>query len=368
MRRSRVSGVARPEGKAATSFREARVFARELGFPVLVRPIVRAGRPRRWRSFITKANSRRTPSRAPPILPGAPLLVDKYLRGLEVEVDAVFDGEDILDSRHLRTHRTRRHSLRRFDQRLSDANDRRGDGDAHRRRHDRDRARTRHSRPDQHSIRDPRRRALHHRGQSAREPHRADHLRRRPASISSPRRRASRSARQLRDMPYGIGLHPRPPYVVVKVPVFSFSKMRGVETILGPGDEIDRRSARHRRHVCRRVAQGVHRRRHPLARRAAAASSSRSRMKRSPNRSPVLRRYVASRPHARRDAAARARARSGRHRVRSDQQDRRWFAARARRDRDARRRSGDQRCQGPARNRPITTRFAAPRSKRVSRV
>ena len=33
---------------------------------------------------------------APPILPGAPLLVDKYLRGLEVEVDAVFDGEDIL--------------------------------------------------------------------------------------------------------------------------------------------------------------------------------------------------------------------------------------------------------------------------------
>ena len=33
---------------------------------------------------------------APPILPDAPLLVDKYLRGLEVEVDAVFDGEDIL--------------------------------------------------------------------------------------------------------------------------------------------------------------------------------------------------------------------------------------------------------------------------------
>jgi carbamoyl-phosphate synthase large subunit len=35
-------------------------------------------------------------------------------------------------------------------------------------------------------------------------------------------------------MEYGTGLRPRVPYVVVKVPVFSFSKMRGVETILGP--------------------------------------------------------------------------------------------------------------------------------------
>jgi carbamoyl-phosphate synthase large subunit len=39
---------------------------------------------------------------------------------------------------------------------------------------------------------------------------------------------------RLREMEYGIGLRPHVPYVVVKVPVFSFSKMRGVETILGP--------------------------------------------------------------------------------------------------------------------------------------
>ena len=39
---------------------------------------------------------------------------------------------------------------------------------------------------------------------------------------------------KLRDMQYGTGLRPHVPYVVVKVPVFSFSKMRGVETILGP--------------------------------------------------------------------------------------------------------------------------------------
>ena len=35
-------------------------------------------------------------------------------------------------------------------------------------------------------------------------------------------------------MEYGLGLRPHVPYVVVKVPVFSFSKMRGVETVLGP--------------------------------------------------------------------------------------------------------------------------------------
>jgi carbamoyl-phosphate synthase large subunit len=39
---------------------------------------------------------------------------------------------------------------------------------------------------------------------------------------------------RLRDMPYGTGLLPDVPFVVVKVPVFSFAKMRGVETILGP--------------------------------------------------------------------------------------------------------------------------------------
>jgi hypothetical protein len=39
---------------------------------------------------------------------------------------------------------------------------------------------------------------------------------------------------KLRDMPWGTGHRPRPAYTVVKVPVFSFAKMRGVETILGP--------------------------------------------------------------------------------------------------------------------------------------
>ena len=43
-----------------------------------------------------RRNSRRTPSPRRRSRPDAPLLVDKYLRGLEVEVDAAFDGDDIL--------------------------------------------------------------------------------------------------------------------------------------------------------------------------------------------------------------------------------------------------------------------------------
>ena len=39
---------------------------------------------------------------------------------------------------------------------------------------------------------------------------------------------------KLRDMGHGIGLHPNAPYVACKVPVFSFEKLHGVDTQLGP--------------------------------------------------------------------------------------------------------------------------------------
>jgi carbamoyl-phosphate synthase large subunit len=88
-------GVARPMGKAARSFREARAIARELGFPVLVRPSFVLG-GRAMEIVYNEAQLAEYAGSAPPILDDAPLLVDKYLRGLEVEVDAVFDGDDVL--------------------------------------------------------------------------------------------------------------------------------------------------------------------------------------------------------------------------------------------------------------------------------
>ena len=88
-------GVARPEGKAARSFRQARTIARQLGFPVLVRPSYVLG-GRGMEVVYNEGQLASYVESAPPIAADAPLLVDKYLRGLEVEVDAVFDGTDIL--------------------------------------------------------------------------------------------------------------------------------------------------------------------------------------------------------------------------------------------------------------------------------
>jgi carbamoyl-phosphate synthase large subunit len=87
-------GVARPSGKTALSFRKAREIARSLGFPVLVRPSYVLG-GRGMEIVYNEAQLAAYAESAPPIQAGAPLLVDKYIAGTEVEVDAVFDGENI---------------------------------------------------------------------------------------------------------------------------------------------------------------------------------------------------------------------------------------------------------------------------------
>ena len=87
-------GIPQPAGGTAESFVEARRIAAEVGYPVLVRPsYVLGGRgmeiaysdedlERYFRSALEAGTGR--------------VLVDKYLRGKEVEVDAVSDGRDTL--------------------------------------------------------------------------------------------------------------------------------------------------------------------------------------------------------------------------------------------------------------------------------
>ena len=87
-------GIPQPPGGTAESFVEARVIASDIGYPVLVRPsYVLGGRgmeiaysdddlERYFRSALEAGTGR--------------VLVDKYLRGKEVEVDAVSDGRDTL--------------------------------------------------------------------------------------------------------------------------------------------------------------------------------------------------------------------------------------------------------------------------------
>ena len=225
-------GVARPEGKAARSFREARAIARELGFPVLVRPSYVLG-GRGMEVVYNEGQLASYAESAPPILPEAPLLVDKYLRGLEAEVDAAFDGEDIL--------------IPGIFEHIERAGIHSGDSiSVYPTQTVSDELRDRIVEVTTAIARELNIRGLIniqfviHDGQ---------------LYIIEANPRASRTVpiiqkatgvnlvaaatrialgEKLRDMPYGTGLAPRAPFVVVKIPVFSFAKMRGVETILGP--------------------------------------------------------------------------------------------------------------------------------------
>jgi len=88
-------GIPRPPGSGVTSLEEALVTAQRIGYPVLVRPsYVLGGRameivqnPTELVQYVTTAVEIGT---------GKPILIDKYIRGREVEVDAICDGHSVL--------------------------------------------------------------------------------------------------------------------------------------------------------------------------------------------------------------------------------------------------------------------------------
>ncbi len=89
------TGIPRPAGGTVYTAQEAKEVANRLGYPVLVRPsYVLGGQGMRialcdgeLEEFIGIINH---------IAQDHPILVDKYLQGKEIEVDAVCDGSDIL--------------------------------------------------------------------------------------------------------------------------------------------------------------------------------------------------------------------------------------------------------------------------------
>ena len=225
-------GVARPQGKAARSFREARAIARELGFPVLVRPSFVLG-GRAMEIVYNEAQLAAYAESAPPILPEAPLLVDRYLRGLELEVDAVFDGEDVLIPgifEHIE--RAGVHSGDSISvypvQIIGPEMEERIAGITHAIARE---LGIRGLINIQFVLHDEKLYIIEANPRASR----TVPIIQKATGINLVAA-ATRIAlgERLRDMEYGIGLVPHVPYVVVKVPVFSFSKMRGVETILGP--------------------------------------------------------------------------------------------------------------------------------------
>ncbi|MBQ6601824.1 MAG: carbamoyl-phosphate synthase large subunit [Eubacterium sp.] len=87
-------GIPQPKGEAVTDIEEGIRAARRIGYPVLVRP-----------SFVLGGRAMQIVAReeamwhylkdAVAIDKDKPVLVDKYIRGKEVEVDAVCDGRDV---------------------------------------------------------------------------------------------------------------------------------------------------------------------------------------------------------------------------------------------------------------------------------
>ncbi len=87
--------IQRPPGQTATTATEVMEAARRIGFPVLVRPsYVLGGRAmeiiddeEQLQDYLLRDQEMR---------PDRPLLVDRYMNGLELEVDAVSDGERVV--------------------------------------------------------------------------------------------------------------------------------------------------------------------------------------------------------------------------------------------------------------------------------
>ena len=87
--------IPRPKGKTVYTSKEAKEAARELGYPVLVRPSYVLG-GQGMQIAVNDQDIEEFMGIINQIAQEHPILVDKYLQGKEVEVDAVCDGEDIL--------------------------------------------------------------------------------------------------------------------------------------------------------------------------------------------------------------------------------------------------------------------------------
>ncbi len=88
-------GIPQPPGQTATNEEEAVAAARKIGFPVLVRPSYVLGG--RAMEIVENEEDLRSYMRtAVKASPEHPVLVDSYIVGRECEVDAISDGKDVL--------------------------------------------------------------------------------------------------------------------------------------------------------------------------------------------------------------------------------------------------------------------------------
>lgn len=88
-------GIAVPEGVAVTNQEEAFEAVRKLGYPLVVRPSYVIG-GRAMQVVYNDVELTRYLKEAVSLSTEHPVLIDQYIQGKEIEVDAIADGEDIL--------------------------------------------------------------------------------------------------------------------------------------------------------------------------------------------------------------------------------------------------------------------------------
>ncbi len=87
-------GIPQPKGHAVTKIEDGIAAAAEIGYPVLVRPSFVLG-GRAMQIVSNEEQLRHYLKTAVEIDEDKPVLVDKYIQGKEVEVDAICDGRDV---------------------------------------------------------------------------------------------------------------------------------------------------------------------------------------------------------------------------------------------------------------------------------
>ena len=88
-------GIPRPKGISVTNLDDAIKGAESIGYPVMVRPSYVLG-GRAMEIVYNEGELRDYMSRAVKVTPDHPVLVDRYVQGTEVEVDAICDGVDVV--------------------------------------------------------------------------------------------------------------------------------------------------------------------------------------------------------------------------------------------------------------------------------
>ncbi len=87
-------GIPQPKGRAVTKIEDGVAAAAEIGYPVLVRPSFVLG-GRAMQIVADEEQLRHYLKTAVEIDADKPVLVDKYIQGKEVEIDAICDGQDV---------------------------------------------------------------------------------------------------------------------------------------------------------------------------------------------------------------------------------------------------------------------------------